>query len=139
MNIVDCGGMPQRFSVIEGRWAVARLGPEESVPPWASSSNTFTSITRTPHELSIVCPVDDVPHHVQAEHSWALLQVHGPLLFDQIGILRSFTSPLADAGIAVLAISTFDTDYILVKAERLASACDVLKAAGHALDGEAPR
>ena len=78
-----------------------------------------------------MCPAAQVPPGTQAERDWRLLKVAGPFAFGTVGILASVTGPLARAGISLLAVATFDTDYVLVKAERLDDALRVLEAAGH--------
>jgi len=111
-------------------FSVCRLLPSEPVPLWAGSA-VFSSVTRTADELSIICPAAQVPATIQAEKGWRLLKFTGPFDFGAVGVLASVTEPLARAGISLLAVSTFDTDYILVKAGRLDDALRTLEAAGH--------
>jgi hypothetical protein len=120
-----------RFVVEAGELAIARLGPEEPVPDWAASAAGFVSITRTNEELSIVCSVEYVPEDVRSEGGWTSLKLVGPFPFDQVGVLASIVGPLAEDGISVFAISTFDTDYVLVKTARLDAAIAALERAGH--------
>ena len=101
------------------------------MPDWAASATGFVSITRTPDELSVVCPEGTVPAGVRVETGWALMKLRGPFPFDQVGVLASFASPLAAAGVSLFALSTFDTDYVLVKEERVGAAVEALRAAGH--------
>lgn len=122
---------PQRFSVCPGEWAIAKLASAAPIPDWALRGGGFTSATRTARELSIVAPAADVPADILAERGWALLQLQGPFAFDQTGILASFAAPLAAAGIGIFALSTYDTDYLLVKAMDLDRAIRALEAAGH--------
>ncbi len=124
---------PIHFSVIEGRWAVVRMSPGDPIPEWVLKNRDFTSITRTHEELSIVCSEEAAPVGGQVEKGWSLLKLHGPFPFDQVGVLASFTQPLADAGIGIFAMSTFDTDYILVKESSLNLARAALCSAGHEL------
>jgi hypothetical protein len=124
----------QHFSIMPGRWAVLRLEATDAVPRWALDTTDFVSITRTSDELSIVCPETAAPHDVRSERGWALLKLRGPFPFEQIGVMASFVNPLAAAGISIFSISTFDTDYILIKAVQVAAACQALTAAGHELD-----
>ncbi len=119
-----------RFSFLSGLWAVARLGPDQPIPTWATAL-PFASITRTPDELSVVCPRSSIPEGVAHESDWIVIKLHGPFPFTQVGVLASFASPLAAAGISLFALSTFDTDYILIKAAHAAAAQQVLVAAGH--------
>ena len=114
---------------MEGRFAVCRLDPDSEVPehlPLAS----LLSITRTPRELSIVCRESrGLPGTI--ESGWRCLVVDGPLAFDQVGILASLAQPLADAEISIFVVSTYDTDYLLVKEDKLELALEPLQAAGH--------
>jgi hypothetical protein len=118
------------LGVLAEDFSVCRLLPNEPVPPWAGSA-VFSSVTRTADELSIVCPVAQVPATIKAEKGWRLLKFTGPFDFGAVGVLASVTEPLARAGISLLAVGTFDTDYILVKAGRLDDALRTLEAAGH--------
>lgn len=124
---------PQRFSVCPGEWAVAKLAADAPFPEWALRRTGFSSSTRTATELSIVAPAADVPADTLAERGWALLRLQGPFAFDQTGILASFAAPLAAAGVGIFALSTYDTDYLLVKAGALDRTIQALVAAGHAL------
>ncbi|MFV3127324.1 ACT domain-containing protein [Niveispirillum sp. KHB5.9] len=112
--------------------AVCRLTPDAPLPAWAAGPG-FASITRTQEELSIVVRQDRVPGDVVAVQGWRALKVQGPLDFALTGILAALTAPLADAGISLFAIATYDTDYVLVKEETLEAAITVLTAAGHRL------
>ena len=123
--------MSYNFSVLPGTYAMVRLAPEVPLPEWAFASPGFTSVTRTADELSIVCPDDIFPEGTRNEGGWRTIKLHGPFAFDQVGVLSSFTVPLAQAGIAIFALSTFDTDYILVKAPQLGQAIEALRIAGH--------
>jgi hypothetical protein len=101
--------------------------------PTLSSTAVFISITRTAEELSIVCPVDQAPHNAKCESPWTCFKLAGPFPFSLTGVLASFLSPLSERGIPIFAISTFDTDYVLVKEEDAATALETLQAAGHNL------
>ena len=72
-----------------------------------------------------------MPDGVQAEKEWAALQLQGPFPFSLTGVLASFLQPLAEAGVSAFALSTYDTDYVLVKLEQLPAALAALHAAGH--------
>ena len=96
---------------------------------WATGR--FVSITRTSDELSIVCAERDVPLGVKVDRGWRALKIEGPLDLSLTGVLASIAVPLAEAKINIFAISTFDTDYVLVKADRVAEAIGVLRNAGH--------
>lgn len=118
--------------LLDGTFAVCQLKPAVSVPPWAVTDD-FCSITRTADELSIVCRQEAVPEGIRCEPGWRCLRVAGTIPFPVVGVLASLTTPLAEAGISVFAISTFDTDYLLVKAEDLERAIDVLRRRGHSI------
>jgi hypothetical protein len=117
---------------VNGTFAVCRLGGGSSLPPWATAGDFF-SITRTVEELSVVCPHEAVPEGVVCERGWRCLRVAGPVPFSAVGVLAALTAPLADAGISVFAVSTFDTDYLLVKAEDRERAVDTLRRRGHTI------
>lgn len=110
--------------------AVSRLPPDAPVPDWALRG-VFHAITRTPLELSIVCPAADVPGDVRSEKGWRCFSLAGPISFEETGVLVSIAAPLAAAGIGIFAVSTFDTDYVLVPGLRLEDAVRALAAAGH--------
>ncbi|SPE28283.1 conserved hypothetical protein [Candidatus Sulfopaludibacter sp. SbA3] len=110
------------------RMAICRLAGGEPVP-WACGG--FYSVTRAARELSIVCVEAGVPAGVRCDRPWRLLEVEGPLDFGLTGVLASLAAPLAEAGVSIFAISTFDTDYLLVKEESLQKAVEALQAAGH--------
>ncbi|MDI1251473.1 MAG: ACT domain-containing protein [Lacunisphaera sp.] len=118
------------LQLLPGEFAVCRLAPAAPVPAWAGSP-VFSSVTRTGDELSIVCPAAQVPVDVKHEAGWRVLKIQGPFAFTETGILASVLAPLAAAKIGILATATFDTDYVMVKAERLEDALHTLAAAGH--------
>ena len=113
-------------------FSICRLDPDQPIPAWATQSSLY-SISRSQDELSIVCPQSDVPSGVKCEKDWRSLKVKGPLDFALTGILASLASPLAKARISIFAISTFDTDYILVKQSDLEQAVATLTQAGHSV------
>lgn len=115
--------------VLEGHFAVARLEPNAAIPDWVAGE--VVCIARTPTELSIVCANDQVPDSVRSNRPWSCLEVAGPLDFSETGILSALTATLADAGVSVFAISTFDTDYLLVREETLVAALASLEGVGH--------
>ncbi|HEX9166469.1 MAG TPA: ACT domain-containing protein [Gemmatimonadales bacterium] len=121
--------MSQRLRVRTGTLAICRLAPGAAVPDWAAGP--FVSVTRTPGELSVVCDEAGVPDGVRAERGWCALEVEGPLHFSLTGVLAGLAVPLADAGIPVFMLSTFDTDWLLVREPQLADALAVLSRAGH--------
>jgi hypothetical protein len=123
---------PLRLSLVPGTFAVCRLDPRAAIPsPLLRAA--WVSITRTAAELSIVCPEDLAPAQARCERGFRCLVVEGPLPFSAVGILASVAAPLAAADIPILAVATHDTDYVLVREERLAAACEALAAAGHSV------
>jgi hypothetical protein len=118
------------LSLLPDNYSICRLEPAADIPPWALAGNFF-SITRTEEELSLVCSQEVVPDGVLCEKGWRCIMVVGPLDFSLTGILASLIASLAEAGISVFAISTFDTDYLLVKADNLKRAVLKLQEAGH--------
>lgn len=123
--------------VVDGEFAVHRLPPEAEIPPQVLRAD-FYALTRTAEELSLVCPAGIPVPGARREEGWAVLKVEGPLDFSLTGVLADLSSALAAAGVSVFAISTFDTDYLLVKAERLPDAVTALRQAGHRVDGQPP-
>lgn len=116
---------------LPGTFAICRLAPDAAVPSWVWRDRSLLSITYTADELSIVCPAASVPPDVQSEQPWSALKVAGPLDFALTGILSLLAAPLASAQIPIFALSTFDTDYLLVKEHQIEHSCQVLEAAGH--------
>jgi hypothetical protein len=121
-----------RFSLLPGRFAVCRLDRDAPVPPWATG-DALLSLTRTGDELSLVCAEDAVPAGTRAQRGFRCLKLLGPFALNDTGILLSFLAPLAEEKIPVFALSTYDTDYVLLPADRLGAALDALRAAGHLL------
>lgn len=120
------------LSLSEERLAVCRLEPSTPVPAWGFTGD-LCSITRTPQELSVVCREQAVPLGIRCERGWRVFKVQGPLDFGLTGILDALTDPLARAGISIFALSTYDTDYLLVREAQLEEAVAVLETAGHTL------
>ena len=116
--------------MLEERLAVCRLDPGSEIPAWATASSFF-SLTRTADELSIVCPEHDVPAGVTCERGWRALRFDGPFDFGLVGVLASVAGPLAEREISILAIATYDTDYVLVAESQLALATQALRERGH--------
>jgi aminoglycoside 6'-N-acetyltransferase I len=117
---------------LDGTFAVCRLDADPPLPAWAAGGS-FVSITRTTDELSVVCREEAVPEGVRCERGWKGLRVAGTLALSLVGVLASLVGPLAQAGVGVFAVSTFDTDYLLVRAADFERAVDVLRRAGHAV------
>lgn len=118
------------LTLLRDEFAVCRLGPDAEVPQWASEG-AFSSVSRTPAELSIVCAASAVPGDVRATRDFRCLEVRGPFEFSEIGVLAALTGALADAGVSVFAVSTYDTDYLFLRHDELAAGCRALREAGH--------
>lgn len=117
---------------LSGDYAVARLDQDAAVPDWADGEG-FVSIGRTDDELSVVCRSDRVPAKVRHEAGWACFKFQGPFAFDETGIALAVIQPLAEADIGIFLVSTFDTDYLLLKQENAERAVELLREAGHKL------
>lgn len=100
--------------LLDEKFGICRLNKDEHLPEWAASGN-FYSVTKTMDELSVVCVQDSIPSGIKCEKDWRAFKVEGPLDFSLIGILSSLSTILAQNKISIFAISTYDTDYILVK------------------------
>jgi hypothetical protein len=118
------------MKLLKAKYGVCRLNKTESIPDWAKNSEFF-SITKTEDELSIVCLEENIPSAVKCEKNWRTLKIEGPLDFSLIGILSSISAILAQKGISIFAISTFDTDYILVKDKDIDNAVNSLISEGY--------
>jgi hypothetical protein len=117
--------------LLPGTYAVCRLPPETPDPEWARGE--FVSITRTREELSVVCEQNCVPEGMKRQGDFACLVVAGPLDFALTGVIASLAGPLADAGISIFPLGTFDTDYLFVRRNEMERAVAALQSAGHKL------
>lgn len=123
---------PLTLLMLDGSFAICKLAADAPIPPWATAGH-FLSITRTAEELSVVVPQDAVPEGVVSERGWRCLRVTGTMPFSAVGVLASLTAPLAEASISVFAVSTFDTDYLLMKGTDFERAVTALTQARHSL------
>lgn len=126
----ECDAVPMRLLVLKKTYAIVSLAPEETLPEWASNDE-FASITTTPDEVSIVAPQDSVPSDAIVDRDWRCLKLEGPLDLALTGVLAALLVPLADAGIPVFPVATYQTDYVLVKEKSLVDAIQVLRGQGH--------
>ncbi|MBI4912527.1 MAG: ACT domain-containing protein [Acidobacteria bacterium] len=133
MNAPQGPGPILALELLPGAFSVCRLEPDLPFPPWALAPGPLCSVTRTPEEWSVVCPSGRVPEGVRQEGGWRALKVQGPLPFEAVGILAALSSTLAAAGVSLFAVSTYDTDYLLVKESRMETALGALRHAGHAI------
>ena len=121
-------GEERVLRLLDGELAIVRLPPDAAIPWWLNFSvEPLVSITRTAHELSIICPAGAVPVAVPSEPGWRAFTVEGKLEFSAVGVLSAILNPLAEAGISILSLSTFDTDYVLVRVAMLAAARAALR------------
>ena len=118
------------LTVFNGSFAMVRLPADSPLPPWATEADFF-SATRTSDELSIVCPAGRVPDRTVADKGWRVLKVKGPFALSEVGVLAALATALAQANVSLFAISTFDTDYLLVNEKQLPAAIAALRSAGH--------
>ena len=118
------------LSILPESLSVCHLSPAAAIPSWAFAGEFF-SVTRTVDELSLVCAEAHIPADIQAEKGWRGLKVEGPLDFALVGILARLAGVLAQAEISLFAVSTYETDYILIKADRLPQAVKALSEAGY--------
>ena len=125
-------GFPLR--VWPGRWTVCRLAPDDAVPAWATVPAPLVVVSRSQTELSILVPEAHVPDQVTSERGFRVIEVVGPVPFAVTGLIASLSQPLAAAGISLFPVATYDTDYVLVQDASLASAVDVLRAAGFTVE-----
>jgi hypothetical protein len=121
-----------KFRWLKGPYAIVRLAPEAAIPEWAMRGDFFT-ITRTAEEFSIVCAAENLPANVPSPHQWQCLKLEGPFPFSLTGVLLSFIEPLSSSGVPIFAISTYDTDYVLIQDEYVGMALTALRQAGHEL------
>lgn len=115
-----------RLRLLSDQLAICRLPPDAELPPWLVWKGGLVSVTRSSQELSIVCAETVAPSDVTAQRGWRAFEVAGPLDFALIGILAGLAVPLSEAGISIFALSTYDTDYVLVRATDLQKAQTVL-------------
>ncbi len=118
------------LSILPETLVICQMDKDARIPDWLLAS-TFYSITKTAEELSVVCPQTNVPEGIKRDEGWRCLKVEGPLDFSAAGILASLTMPLAKEGISVFAMSTYNTDYLLVKERHLEKAVQILAQNGH--------
>jgi len=114
------------LSILPEKLGICHFDKNSPIPSWAIKENRFSAISKTRDELSIVCPQDKIPGGVLVERDWRAFKVEGPLGFVLTGIVASLSEPLAKAKISIFYISTYETDYLLVKEENLDRATEIL-------------
>ena len=126
-----------QLTLLDAALSVCRLAASEPLPGWCLG-HAFVSITRTPEELSVIAPTQAVPAGVQRADGWRALKVHGPFEFSESGVLSSLLAPLAERALPVLAVCTFDTDYLLIRESDLGAAIEAIQDAGHVVSRPEP-
>jgi Uncharacterized conserved protein len=121
------------LDILPGSVAICQLRSRAAFPKWIHRATEFLNITRTPDELTIICDESIVPSDALAERGYRVLRVKGPLPFDMVGVTAALTSPLATAGVPVIPLATYDTDYLLVHSRHLDHARWALEAVGHSV------
>ena len=123
-----------KLHTLDELYAIVRLEPDAELPDWVRGGH-FWSVTRSENELSVVCREEDVPTDASAERGWCALELAGPLDFSLTGVVAALVTPLADAEVPILVLSTFETDYLFVRERDLERSVDALAEAGHSVDG----
>lgn len=116
---------------LPGELAIARLPPIEPTPDWAHGTALFVSVSRTTDELSVVCPAEWIPHDVVCSSGWVALKVIGQMDLSTVGVLASLADVLRDANVSIFAVSTYDTDYLLVPQSDADRSVQALMRVGH--------
>jgi hypothetical protein len=105
--------------------AICCLPKDAPIPQWALAGEFF-AVCRNEEELSVVCPDGHPPEQIKADSGWRALKAQGPLPLTEIGVIAALSTPLSEAGISVFVISTFNTDYLLIKEAQLSKAIRIL-------------
>lgn len=119
-----------QLSLLNEIYGICVFENDAPIPDWAAMTS-FCSITRTQKELTIVCPQNIIPFGCECDTDWRCFRIDGSFDLNQIGVISSLAAPLARAGISIFVVSSFDTDYILVKKEKVEQAVTVLSDNGH--------
>jgi uncharacterized protein len=123
---------PLTLFLLPETFAICQLAPGTPFPDWVQT-NSFFSFTNTAEESSLVCLMESLPSVADADRDWRCFKLQGPIPFSLTGILNSITLPLAQANLGIFAISTYATDYVLVKQEDVPQALSTLTDAGHTI------
>ncbi len=121
-----------QLSLLKDKYGIRTLPNTAPIPDWALTQS-LASITRTEKELTIVCRLEILPSQYQSGLNWRCFKIDGSFDLNQIGVISSISSPLADAGISIYVISTYDTDYFLIQEQNLEQAISVLSNSGHSI------
>ena len=127
--------MEINLTVTDGLYSIIKLPPEAAIPQWALES-AFFSITKTGDELSVVAESGCAPKGLDADAGWRTLKIEGVLDFSLVGVIAGISSVLAENNISVFVVSTYNTDYILIKKDNLDKAVRALKECGYGIQNE---
>ena len=116
--------------VLPGSFAICKLPPSAAAPA-EPTQTVFWSCTRTKNEVSVVCEQNLAPQESEQDTGWSMLYLDAQMELDIVGVLATLLAPLKEAGISIFAISTFDTDYLLIREQNLPRAMVVLAEAGY--------
>ena len=119
-----------QLSLLKDKYGICTLPNTAPIPDWALTQS-LASITRTEKELTIVCRLEILPSQYQSDLKWRCFKIDGSFDLNQIGVISSISSPLADAGISIYVISTYDTDYFLIQEQNLEQTISILSSSGH--------
>ncbi|MEG0857198.1 MAG: ACT domain-containing protein [Terrisporobacter sp.] len=114
------------LKLLDRVYAVCRLDKGQPVEQWALEGD-FSSITKTEDEISLVCLDNKVPSHIKHEGNLRTLKIEGPLDFSLVGILSKISTLMSNKNIPIFAMSTYDTDYILIKNDEINKAIEILE------------
>ncbi len=135
MSVADAQETAKRhrlpLELLPDTLAICRLPAGAAMPSWTASSTAFLTVSRTREELSITALQSAVPADARCERDYKAIRVRGTLPPNLVGILLSIAEPLAQAGLSIFAISTYDTDYVLIKERDASKAVEALRGAGH--------
>ena len=120
------------LTLLREQLGIVRLSADATFPSWACTGGFF-SVTRTTDELSVVCARQNIPENLGCKVEWRALKVRGPFALSEVGVLSALAAPLAEGEVSLFAISTFDTDYLLVDSVQLKQAVAALRRAGHTI------
>ncbi|MGD8787805.1 MAG: ACT domain-containing protein [Phycisphaerales bacterium] len=124
-----------QLSLLKDSYGICKFPSDSSIPEWALKVS-LCSITRSEKELTIVCLQGIIPANTEYDSDWRCFRIGGSFDFNQIGVISSLAAPLAEAGVSIFVVSTYDTDYVLVKEEKIEQAVNVLTDNGHLIAGE---
>ena len=110
-----------KLKLLKPTYSICKLSPDNEVPSWALTSSTFF-LSKTSDELSIICPATEIPSEVKVSNGWRCIRVDGDLEFDEIGVVTTVSSPIANKGISLFLVSTHDRDYVLIHKDDLDNA-----------------